>query len=110
MISSVICIKVKPEIDFRAFFLVIKNICPNFEKYMRSATRLKCIYLDPISQQTKYQIIMTLYKKTIEGSYPYETPLVKPLEILSEGVLCGSFTTGGGGSYGDGDINDNGEY
>ena len=53
---------------------------------------------------------MTLYKKTIEGSYPYETPLVKPLEILSEGVLCGSFTTGGGGSYGDGDINDNGEY
>lgn len=34
---------------------------------------------------------MTLYKKTIEGSHPYETPLVKSLEILSEGVLCGSF-------------------
>ena len=53
---------------------------------------------------------MTLYKKIIEGSHPYETPLVKSLEILSEGVLCESFTTGGGGSYGDGDINDNGEY
>ena len=55
---------------------------------------------------------MTLYKKTIEGSYPYETPLVKPLEILSEGVLCGSYkwNEGGPGNYTDGDINDNGEY
>lgn len=36
---------------------------------------------------------MTLDKKTIEGSHPYETPLVKSLEILSEGVLCGSGNT-----------------
>ena len=38
---------------------------------------------------------MTLYKKTIEGSHPYETPLVKSLEILSEGVLCGSYGDAG---------------
>ena len=42
----------------------------------------------------------------------YETPSVKTLEVLSEGVLCGSYkwTEGGGGIYEDGDINDNGEY
>lgn len=56
---------------------------------------------------------MTLNKKNTWGGVSfYETPLVKTLEFLSEGVLCGSYTwtQGGGGIYEDGDINDNGEY
>lgn len=54
---------------------------------------------------------MTLNKKTLGGGYLYDTPLVTTLEFQSEGVLCGSgFTEGGGGSYGEGDINDNGGY
>ena len=42
----------------------------------------------------------------------YVTPAIKSLVIKSEGVLCGSYIYhfGGGGTYGDGDINDNGEY
>ena len=36
---------------------------------------------------------MTLNKKFVFGERSnYETPLVKTLDILSEGVLCGSFT------------------
>ena len=44
---------------------------------------------------------------------PYQTPAVKTLDIQSEGVLCESsysWYEGGAGSYGDGDINDNGAY
>ena len=37
---------------------------------------------------------MTLNKKiTWGGVSSYETPLVKTLDIMSEGVLCGSFDT-----------------
>lgn len=39
---------------------------------------------------------MTFNKKTCEGVSTYEAPSVKSLDIMSEGVLCGSF---------DGDIN-----
>lgn len=56
---------------------------------------------------------MTLERKKFMGEVlSYETPSVKTLEVLSEGVLCGSYkwTEGGGGIYEDGDINDNGEY
>ena len=51
-------------------------------------------------------------QKHLEG-LSYEAPSVKTLDILSEGLLCvsdGNFTLGGGGAYGEGDINDNGEY
>lgn len=42
----------------------------------------------------------------------YESPALTALDIESEGLLCqsGEFTLGGGGVYGDDDINDNGEY
>ena len=42
----------------------------------------------------------------------YVAPSVKALEVLSEGVLCGSYTwtEGGGGIYDDDHTNDNGEY
>ena len=56
---------------------------------------------------------MTLYNQIkMGGVSSYETPLVKTLEFLSEGLLCvsGEFNLGGGGAYGEGDINDNGEY
>lgn len=57
---------------------------------------------------------MTLNKKNAWGGVSYyETPLVKTLDILSEGVLCQSgykWTEGGAGIYGDDDINDNGTY
>lgn len=54
---------------------------------------------------------MTLNNKKWEGVSPYETPAVKTLEVMSEGVLCGSnYHLGGGGVYGDEDIYDNGEY
>jgi hypothetical protein len=33
---------------------------------------------------------MTLNNKKWEGVSPYETPAVKTLEVMSEGVLCGS--------------------
>lgn len=37
---------------------------------------------------------MTLNKKFVFGERSnYETPLVKTLDILSEGVLCGSYDT-----------------
>jgi len=57
---------------------------------------------------------MTLNKKnTWGGVSSYEAPLVKTLDILSEGVLCSSYkwTEGGAGTYTEGvDIFDNGEY
>ena len=34
---------------------------------------------------------MTLNKKNTWGGVSYETPLVTTLDVLSEGVLCGSF-------------------
>jgi hypothetical protein len=56
--------------------------------------------------------IMTFNNKTMQKVSSYETPSVTTLEVLSEGVLCGSYdwTVGGGGSYGDDDTNDNGDY
>lgn len=46
------------------------------------------------------------------GGATYETPTITTLEFQSEGVLCGSYTwtQGGGGVYGEDDMNDNGEY
>lgn len=51
-------------------------------------------------------------KNNVWAVETYETPTIATLEVLSEGVLCGSYdwTEGGGGSYGDDDTNDNGEY
>lgn len=51
-------------------------------------------------------------KNNVWAVETYETPTITTLEVLSEGVLCGSYkwTEGGGGIYEDGDINDNGEY
>lgn len=52
---------------------------------------------------------MTQNKKISWGGVTsYESPLVKTLEIASEGLLCGSYTwtKGGAGTY-DGFINDN---
>lgn len=41
----------------------------------------------------------------------YVTPKMKSIEIKTEGVLCQSdYNFGGGGSYGDDDVNDNGSY
>ena len=42
----------------------------------------------------------------------YETPSVNVLNVQAEGVLCGSYTwtQGGGGVYGEDDMNDNGGY
>lgn len=37
---------------------------------------------------------MTFNNKTMQEVSPYETPTVTTLEVLSEGVLCGSFTGG----------------
>lgn len=51
--------------------------------------------------------------KTFEmAGATYETPTITTLEVLSEGVLCGSYTwtEGGGGIYDDDHTNDNGEY
>ena len=40
----------------------------------------------------------------------YASPQVQIFTLRSEGVLCGSYYLGGGGVYGDDDMNDNGEY
>ena len=34
---------------------------------------------------------MNINYKSMQEASPYETPTVKTLDILSEGVLCGSF-------------------
>ena len=49
--------------------------------------------------------------KNWEG-WRYVAPSVTVLDVQAEGVLCGSYTwtQGGGGVYGEGDMNDNGEY
>ena len=49
-------------------------------------------------------------KNNVWGAEEYETPTIATLNIQSEGLLCVSFTQGGGGIFEDGDINDNGEY
>ena len=49
---------------------------------------------------------MTLNNKKWEGVSPYETPTVKTLEVMSEGVLCGSYDNPG---FGYDDENDLGE-
>lgn len=49
---------------------------------------------------------MTFNNKTMQEVSPYETPTVTTLEVLSEGVLCGSFDDP---SYGYDDDNDLGE-
>ena len=51
--------------------------------------------------------------KTFEmAGATYETPTITTLEVLTEGVLCGSgdYFLGGGGIYDDDHTNDNGEY
>ena len=55
---------------------------------------------------------MTFNNKTMQEVSSYETPTVTTLEVLSEGVLCGSYTwtEGGGGVYGEDDMTNNGEY
>lgn len=55
---------------------------------------------------------MTFNKNNTRGVQTYETPSVTTLEVLSEGVLCGSgdYFLGGGGIYDDDHTNDNGEY
>lgn len=55
---------------------------------------------------------MNINYKSMQEASPYEAPTVKTLDILSEGVLCGSYTwtQGGGGVYGEDDMNDNGDY
>lgn len=49
---------------------------------------------------------MNINYKSMQEASPYETPTVKTLDILSEGVLCGSFDNPG---YGYDDENDLGE-
>lgn len=46
------------------------------------------------------------------GGQTYQSPSLEVLDVLVEGILCASdgYNLGGGGAYGDGDINDNGEY
>ena len=45
-----------------------------------------------INNNLKYQSVMTLDKKISWGGRShYDSPLVKTLEIASEGLLCGSF-------------------
>ena len=45
-----------------------------------------------INKNLKYQSVMTLDKKISWGGRShYDSPLVKTLEIASEGLLCGSF-------------------
>lgn len=49
---------------------------------------------------------MNINYKSMQEASPYEKPTVKTLDILSEGVLCGSFDNPG---YGYDDENDLGE-
>lgn len=49
---------------------------------------------------------MTFNKNNTRGVQTYETPSVTTLEVLSEGVLCGSYDSP---SYGYDDDNDLGE-
>ena len=49
---------------------------------------------------------MTFNNKTMQEVSSYETPTVTTLEVLSEGVLCGSYDSP---SYGYDDDNDLGE-
>ena len=49
---------------------------------------------------------MNINYKSMQEVSSYETPTVKTLDILSEGVLCGSFDNPG---YGYDDENDLGE-
>lgn len=49
---------------------------------------------------------MIFNNKTIQAVSSYETPTVTTLEVLSEGVLCGSYDSP---SYGYDDENDLGE-
>ena len=49
---------------------------------------------------------------TQEACLCYATPSASVLDCQNEGLLCvsGEFNLGGGGAYGEGDINENGEY
>ena len=49
---------------------------------------------------------MNINYKSMQEASPYEAPTVKTLDILSEGVLCGSYDDP---SYGYDDDNDLGE-
>ena len=63
-------------------------------------------------QENLYKIYITMTKNNsmnLEGM-SYETPSVNVLNVQAEGVLCGSYYLGGGGVYGEDDMNDNGEY
>ena len=48
----------------------------------------------------------------IMGGASYIAPSMSVVDLHNEGLLCqsGDFTLGGGGVYGDDDINDNGSY
>ena len=55
---------------------------------------------------------MTFNNKTMQNVSSYETPSVTTLEVLSEGVLCGSYkwNKGGAGTYDEDEIFENGSY
>ena len=59
---------------------------------------------------TKSYITMNKNNSMNWEAVSYETPSVNVLDVQAEGVLCGSYYLGGGGVYGDDDMNDNGEY
>ena len=51
-------------------------------------------------------------ENSVMGGVPYAAPAVTVVDVHNEGLLCvsGDYFFGGGGIYGDDDINDNGSY
>lgn len=46
----------------------------------------------------------------MKTKFLYDAPTSKVIEVRLEGVIAAQTNLGGGGSYGDDDTNDNGEY
>ena len=69
-----------------------------------------CVNLCESTEENKYKQIQTIMntnnKNNVWAVETYETPTITTLEVLSEGVLCGSYDTPG---YGYDNENDLGE-
>ena len=69
-----------------------------------------CIVCEPVesTEENKYKQIQTIMntnnKNNVWAVETYETPTITTLEVLSEGVLCGSYDTPGSGYDNENDL------
>ena len=79
----------------KSLYRPINKICISVNTSLTLQLVRFCAKADSKSKENNLKTTyMNINYKSMQEASPYETPTVKTLDILSEGVLCGSFTGG----------------